>query len=185
MEIFAQVLRKRQPDPVWSRRRREGERCRDRETWVRAARYLLKVNEMNHLTPPKTARVGLVICLTDRHLAASPWKPPTPLFTHNPLLSARKATPREPQSSDAIRQHGVPGREQFSRNQEMAQEAETRGVYWFRSVSWIPNISSLQTILKGTRNGIGKWIEENHLGMQMGFVAASGFCRYPLYTLFI
>ena len=33
--------------------------------------------------------------------------------------------------------------------------------------------------------GIGKWIEQNHLGMQMGFVAASGFCRYPLYTLFV
>ena len=33
--------------------------------------------------------------------------------------------------------------------------------------------------------GIGKWIERNHLGRQMGFVAASGFCRYPLYTLFI
>ena len=28
--------------------------------------------------------------------------------------------------------------------------------------------------------GIGKWIERNHLGRQMGFVAASGFCRYPL-----
>ena len=33
--------------------------------------------------------------------------------------------------------------------------------------------------------GIGKWIEENQLGMQTGFVAASGFCKYPLYTLFI
>lgn len=33
--------------------------------------------------------------------------------------------------------------------------------------------------------GIGKWIEKNLLGRQMGFVAASGFCRYPLYTLFI
>ena len=33
--------------------------------------------------------------------------------------------------------------------------------------------------------GIGKWIEKNHLGMQMGVIAASGFCRYPLYTLFV
>ena len=33
--------------------------------------------------------------------------------------------------------------------------------------------------------GIGKWIERNHLGLPMGVIAASGFCRYPLYTLFI
>ena len=33
--------------------------------------------------------------------------------------------------------------------------------------------------------GIGKWIEENHLGRQIGVIAASGFCRYPLYTLFV
>ena len=33
--------------------------------------------------------------------------------------------------------------------------------------------------------GIGKWIEENHLGMQTGLIAASGYCRYPLYTLFV
>ena len=32
--------------------------------------------------------------------------------------------------------------------------------------------------------GIGKWIEENGLGVNMGYLAASGFCRYPLYTLF-
>ena len=32
--------------------------------------------------------------------------------------------------------------------------------------------------------GIGKWIEGNHLGMRMGVFAASGFCSYPLYTLF-
>lgn len=32
--------------------------------------------------------------------------------------------------------------------------------------------------------GIGKWIEKNHLGMMMGVLASSGFCRYPLYTLF-
>ena len=32
--------------------------------------------------------------------------------------------------------------------------------------------------------GIGKWIEKNHLGMRMGVFAASGFCSYPLYTLF-
>lgn len=32
--------------------------------------------------------------------------------------------------------------------------------------------------------GIGRWIEENHLGMRMGVLASSGFCRYPLYTLF-
>lgn len=33
--------------------------------------------------------------------------------------------------------------------------------------------------------GIGKWIEKHHLGLQMGVIAASGFCRYPLYTLFV
>ena len=33
--------------------------------------------------------------------------------------------------------------------------------------------------------GIGKWIEENHLGMPMGVIAAFGYCIYPLYTLFI
>ena len=32
--------------------------------------------------------------------------------------------------------------------------------------------------------GIGKWIEKNHLGMRMGVLAQSGFCSYPLYTLF-
>ncbi len=32
--------------------------------------------------------------------------------------------------------------------------------------------------------GIGKWIEKNKLGMSMGYLAVSGFCRYPLYTLF-
>lgn len=32
--------------------------------------------------------------------------------------------------------------------------------------------------------GIGKWIEKNHLGMRMGVIAQSGFCSYPLYTLF-
>ena len=32
--------------------------------------------------------------------------------------------------------------------------------------------------------GIGKWIERNHLGIRMGVIASSGFCRYPLYTLF-
>ena len=33
--------------------------------------------------------------------------------------------------------------------------------------------------------GIGKWIEKNRLGLPMGVIAASGYCRYPLYTLFI
>ena len=32
--------------------------------------------------------------------------------------------------------------------------------------------------------GIGKWIEENGLGVNMGYLAASGFCKYPIYTLF-
>ncbi|MBQ5943387.1 MAG: DUF4313 domain-containing protein [Bacteroidales bacterium] len=32
--------------------------------------------------------------------------------------------------------------------------------------------------------GIGRWIELNHLGVKMGVVASSGFCRYPLYMLF-
>ena len=33
--------------------------------------------------------------------------------------------------------------------------------------------------------GIGKWIEKNRLGLPMGVIAASGYCRYRLYTLFI
>ena len=32
--------------------------------------------------------------------------------------------------------------------------------------------------------GIGDWIEKNDLGVRMGVTATSGFCRYPLYTLF-
>ena len=31
---------------------------------------------------------------------------------------------------------------------------------------------------------IGKWIEDNGLGVNMGYLGSSGFCRYPLYTLF-
>jgi hypothetical protein len=33
--------------------------------------------------------------------------------------------------------------------------------------------------------GIGKWIESHNLGCNMDYSAASGFCTYPLYTLFI
>ena len=33
--------------------------------------------------------------------------------------------------------------------------------------------------------GIGKWIKENGLGLPMYVRAASGFCIYPLYTLFV
>ena len=32
--------------------------------------------------------------------------------------------------------------------------------------------------------GIGKWIERNHIGVNMGVKASSGFCLYPLFTLF-
>lgn len=32
--------------------------------------------------------------------------------------------------------------------------------------------------------GIGKWIEENGLGINMGVHGCSGFFRYPLYTIF-
>ena len=32
--------------------------------------------------------------------------------------------------------------------------------------------------------GIGKWIEENGLGVRMGVTATSGFCSYQLFTLF-
>ena len=31
--------------------------------------------------------------------------------------------------------------------------------------------------------GIGRWIKENKLGVDMGVRATSGFCTYPLYTL--
>jgi hypothetical protein len=33
--------------------------------------------------------------------------------------------------------------------------------------------------------GIDKWIEKNGLGLPMGIQEPSGFCKYPLYTLFI
>ncbi|MBR5175193.1 MAG: DUF4313 domain-containing protein [Bacteroidales bacterium] len=33
--------------------------------------------------------------------------------------------------------------------------------------------------------GIGKGIEQHRLGLPMGVIAVSGYCRYPLYTLFI
>ena len=32
--------------------------------------------------------------------------------------------------------------------------------------------------------GIGKWLEENGLGINMGVIARSGFCSYPLYLFF-
>ena len=33
--------------------------------------------------------------------------------------------------------------------------------------------------------GIDKWIEKNGLGLGMGIQQQSGFCEYPLYTIFI
>ena len=33
--------------------------------------------------------------------------------------------------------------------------------------------------------GIGKWLTRKKLGISMGYNACSGFCSYPLYTLFI
>ena len=33
--------------------------------------------------------------------------------------------------------------------------------------------------------GIDKWIEKHGLGLPMGIQEPSGFCNYPLYTLFI
>ncbi len=33
--------------------------------------------------------------------------------------------------------------------------------------------------------GIGKWLTQRSLGIYMGVNARSGFCTYPLYTLFI
>ena len=32
---------------------------------------------------------------------------------------------------------------------------------------------------------IEKWIQKNNLGVAMGVLVQSGFCRYPLYTLFV
>lgn len=43
---------------------------------------------------------------------------------------------------------------------------------------------SLAFLDENNLSGIGKWIEENGLGVRMGVMATSGFCRYPLYTLF-
>ena len=33
--------------------------------------------------------------------------------------------------------------------------------------------------------GIDRWIEKNGLGLPMGVQEQSGFCKYPLYTIFI
>lgn len=33
--------------------------------------------------------------------------------------------------------------------------------------------------------GIGKWIAKKKLGIDVGATVCSGFCDYPLYTLFI
>lgn len=33
--------------------------------------------------------------------------------------------------------------------------------------------------------GIGKWVEKNGLGLPMYVTKKSGFCSYPLYTLFV
>lgn len=43
---------------------------------------------------------------------------------------------------------------------------------------------SLAFLDENNMPGIGKWIEENGLGISMGYLATSGFCSYPLYTLF-
>lgn len=31
---------------------------------------------------------------------------------------------------------------------------------------------------------IEQWIQKHHLGVPMGVIERSGFCQYPLYTIF-
>ena len=44
---------------------------------------------------------------------------------------------------------------------------------------------SLAFLDENNIHGIGKWIEKNGLGLPMGIQEPSGFCEYPLYTIFI
>ena len=32
--------------------------------------------------------------------------------------------------------------------------------------------------------GVGKWLEKNGIALPMGYSVQSGFCSYPLYTIF-
>ena len=49
---------------------------------------------------------------------------------------------------------------------------------------YLADREQLACLAENNLPGIGKWIEDNHLGIGMGYLAASGFCGYPLYTLF-
>ena len=44
---------------------------------------------------------------------------------------------------------------------------------------------SLAFMDENNNPGIGKWLEKNGLGLPMGIQQQSGFCEYPLYTIFI
>jgi hypothetical protein len=44
---------------------------------------------------------------------------------------------------------------------------------------------SLAFMDENNNPGIGKWLEKNGLGLGMGIQQQSGFCEYPLYTIFI
>ena len=43
--------------------------------------------------------------------------------------------------------------------------------------------NSLAFLDENNLPGIGKWIEENGLGLKIGYQVESGFCRYPLFAL--
>lgn len=44
--------------------------------------------------------------------------------------------------------------------------------------------SSLAYLDTNNQPGIEKFIQKNGLGLPMGVLTPSGFCRYPLYTIF-
>ena len=43
---------------------------------------------------------------------------------------------------------------------------------------------SMAFLDENNHTGIGQWLEKNGIGLPMYYSAQSGFCSYPLYTIF-
>ena len=43
---------------------------------------------------------------------------------------------------------------------------------------------SMAFLDENNHTGIGQWLEKNGIGLPMCYSAQSGFCAYPLYTIF-
>ena len=43
---------------------------------------------------------------------------------------------------------------------------------------------SMAFVDENNHSGIGEWLEKNGIALPMGYSAQSGFCSYPLYTIF-